>query len=225
MPGRTHPLITDHTYHIFNRTIEHKMVFEDSEICRIFLDIVWYYRSSYAHLRFSNFRKLPQELKQSYEKKINDKRSFRVSILAYCIMPTHYHFLLRQNQTQGISFYISQIQNSFTRYLNLKYERAGPIFLHTFRSKPIQSEEQLKHVSRYIHLNPFSSGIVADIENLSKYPWSSFKEYVFLSNHILSDPTNVLSFFANNRERYKRFVLDNGEHQKMLEYCKYSNRW
>ncbi|OGK45561.1 hypothetical protein A3I50_03535 [Candidatus Roizmanbacteria bacterium RIFCSPLOWO2_02_FULL_37_9] len=225
MPGRPHPLLTDYTYHVFNKTIDQKRLFEDKDLCQMFLNIIWHYRSTNSYLRFSNFKKLPEELRKPYAKKINDKRSFRISILAYCIMPTHYHFLLRQNQNTGISRFVSQIQNSFTRYFNRKHERSGPIFLQTFKSKPIISEEQLKHISRYVHLNPYSGRIITLIEDVREYPWSSFSDYISLSKAKLSEPENVLSFFKNNKERYRKFVLDNSAHQKMLEYCKYAEKW
>ena len=135
------------------------------------------------------------------------------------------HFLLRQNQNTGISRFVSQIQNSFTRYFNRKHERSGPIFLQTFKSKPIISEEQLKHISRYVHLNPYSGRIITLIEDVREYPWSSFSDYISLSKAKLSEPENVLSFFKNNKERYRKFVLDNSAHQKMLEYCKYAEKW
>lgn len=225
MPGRPQPLVTEYIYHIFNKTIEGKRIFEDAVICHAFIDICKYYRSSGSFLKFSIFRKLSISAKQHFEQKINDKRLFRISILAYCIMPTHYHFLLRQNQKKGISTFMSQLQNSFTRYYNIKKERAGPIFLQTFKSRLIQSEEQLKHVSRYIHLNPFSNALIERIEDLNQYPFSSFSDYASSSNIRLTEVNYLLSLFNKDKERYKRFVFDNAQHQKMLEYCKYSNRW
>lgn len=225
MPGRTYPLVTNNIYHVFNKSLDHKKIFENTT-SNLFLQIVRYYRSTYStFLRFSNFEELPIELKLQQENKIKDIGSFSISILAYCIMPTHYHFLLRQNQDKGISKFISQIQNSFTKYFNFKYQHEGPIFLHTFRSQPILSEEQLKHISRYIHLNPYSSKLLNEVEEIEKYPWSSFSEYLKQNDSNLSQPENILSFFNENKERYRAFVLGNAAHQKMLEYCKHATRW
>jgi len=224
MPGRKHPLLTGNIYHIYNKTIERRAVFV-GEYCDKFIQTARYYRSSQSILRFSNFQKLPETLFSIYEKKVTDKRTFRVIVLAYCLMPTHYHMLIKQIQDKGISFFISQIQNSFTRFYNIKSSRTGPIFLEKFKSKLIVSEEQLKHTSRYIHLNPFSSGLIKKVPQILKYQYSSLAEYFNSSNKSLSNPNIILSFFANDKKRYKNFVLNNAEHQKMLEYCKYSNKW
>jgi len=140
-------------------------------------------------------------------------------------MPTHYHLLLQQNQEGGISTFLSQLQNSFTRFYNIKTHRSGPIFLQKFKSKPILSEEMLKHVSRYIYLNPYSSGLIKTIDEIKNYSHSSFFEYIIEDAHTLCDIDYILSLFKRDRKRYEDFVLDNAEYQKTLEYCKYSNKW
>lgn len=224
MPGRPHPLITGNIYHIYNKTIEKREVFIE-RYCDVFIKTACYYRSSQSILRFSNLKKLSPTLLDYYEKRVLDERTFRVTILAYCLMPTHYHILIRQNQDKGISFFVSQLQNSFTRFYNLKSLRTGPIFLEKFKSRPIISEEVLKHVSRYIHLNPYSSGLIQKTNEIERYPYSSFFEYAESRGRSLCDPTIILSLFDGDRKRYHDFVLDNAEYQKTLEYCKYSNRW
>ncbi len=225
MPGRLHPLLTGNIYHIYNKTIENKAVFVE-KYCNKFIQTARYYRSSQSIFRFSNFQKLPSMLLNYYLKKVSDKKTFRVTILAYCLMPTHYHMLIRQNQDKGISFFVSQLQNSFTRFYNLKLLRTGPVMLEKFKSKPITSEEQLKHVSRYIHLNPYSGKLVKNINNIKNYPYSSFSEYFkSTEDNILSDPSIILSLFNKNRKKYEEFVLNNAQHQKTLEHCKHSNKW
>lgn len=77
------------------------------------------------------------------------------------------------------------------------------------------------HVSRYIHLNPYSGGIVKTIEELEKYPWSSFKDYIQDANNKLITKKDLLAYFNFDKDRYKRFVLSNAEHQKTLENVKY----
>lgn len=164
-------------------------------------------------------------MQHQYLDMISNINSFRVSIIAYCLMPTHFHFLLRQEQEHGISMFISQIQNSFTRYFNIKNERKGPLFLHKFKSVHIASEEQFTHVSRYLHLNPYSSKIVPTNNELASYPWSSFHEYINDEPPKLCNTSFILSHFQNNKVKYRNFVLNNAEHQKTLEYCKYTTKW
>ncbi len=225
MPGRQHPLLNGQIYHVFNKTIDGRRVFINDAYNKLALETVSYYRSSQAIMRFSNYRKLPSKLKYYYEQKIYKADTFRVSIVAFVLMPTHYHFLLRQNFDSGISTFLSQIQNSYTRYYNLKNERKGQIFLDRFKSKPIYNDEQFKHTSRYIHLNPYSGGIASTIFQLENFSWSSFREYLDESIQSICDKSILLSFFNNDIGRYRKFVLNNKEHQKMLEYCKYTNKW
>src|SRR5205823_11981573 len=111
-------------------------------------------------------------------KRLSDPNTFRVEILCFCIMPNHWHLLVRQKVDRGISKFLSDAINSLTRYYNILHERSGPFFLPRFKSVAIRSEEQLIHVSRYIHLNPYSSGIINNFEDLINYPWSSFRGYM-----------------------------------------------
>lgn len=224
MPGRKHKLLNGEIYHIYNKTLASTKIFVDDDICSKFLATVSYYRSSALSMRFSNFQKLTYIHRRCYEEKTNSKSTFRISILAFCLMSTHYHFLLRQNQENGISFFMSQIQNSLTRYINIKKQKIGQIFLDRFKSKHIHNEQLLKHVSRYIHLNPFSGQIVGKKKLLIEYPWSSLPEYLGLLSNSLCETEKILDLFGKNPLRYKRFVFDNAAHQKMLEYCKYTNK-
>lgn len=114
---------------------------------------------------------------------------------------------------------MSDILNSITRYYNVLHKRKGPLFLPQFRSQVILSREQLIHVSRYIHLNPYSSGLVNQLHELESYPLSSFREY--LTDENICNCEIVLSQMQDRAEAYRKFVLDNADYQKTLEYCKH----
>lgn len=93
-------------------------------------------------------------------------------------MPNHFHLLLKQTKENGISKLVANFQNSYTRYFNLKNERVGPLFQGVFKALRVKTDEQLIHVSRYIHLNPYSSSVIKSFEELKRYPWSSVEEYL-----------------------------------------------
>jgi len=224
MPGRPHLLITGEIYHIYNKTINKNKLFSVDFNCEKFMEDIWYYRSFASLIKLSNLNKLNVEFRKSYLDKIVCKDSFRVSILTYTLMPTHYHFILKQNQDNGISNFISLIQNSFTRFYNIKNNSNGPVFLHRFKSKPITTEEQLKHTSRYIHLNPYSSGLIKDISDLGEYPWSSYKDFIYPSKENICETNQILALFNNDYFRYKKFVVGNADYQKTLEMCKYAEK-
>lgn len=224
MPPRLTPLITGQYYHIFNRTIENKKLFIDSGISSLFLQLLSYYRSEKIYCSYSYFRKMPVDAQLQIRMMLQQKKYHKLIILSYCLMPNHFHLLIRQKSDNAVSKFMSDVLNSFTRYFNCMNKRKGPLFLPRFQAKHITSREQLIHVSRYIHLNPYVSNIVR-IKALSDFTFSSFGEYLNMKKSNLSDTSIILSEFGNDPERYKSFVINHADHQKMLEYVKHAEKW
>lgn len=129
-------------------------------------------------------------------------------------MPNHFHFLLKQENEVGISKYLSDFQNSYTRYFNINHNRTGPLFMDQFKAVRIESEQQLIHVSRYIHLNPYSGFLTKNLTELENYPWSSFKNYLLQEN--LAEYKIILDLFSS-KDKYKSFVLDQADYQRKLK--------
>lgn len=225
MPPRQTPLIAGYTYHIFNKTIEGKKVFENDVHAQLMLSLLSYYRSSQVRLSYSRFRKLQAVYQLQMMKMLLKKRFFKVDILSYCLMPTHFHLLLKQNADGGISKFISDVLNALTRHLNLQNERKGPLFLPRFQAILIRSREQLIHVSRYIHLNPYSAGLVTAADRLGEYPWSSYATFISEVQDVLCDTRVILAEFDRNKKSYEDFVLSNAEYQKARELIKHTENW
>ena len=139
-------------------------------------------------------------------------------------MPTHFHLLIKQKKSKGISRFLSNVLNSFTRTYNTYHRRKGPLFLPQSKGVKITSRQQLLHTSRYIHLNPYSSNITTSIDELLKYPWSSITEYLSNENdkmsNKLTNSKHILRLFENNRDQYIKFIVDNADYQRKLEYIK-----
>lgn len=224
MPGREEIFLNNRYYHIFNKTVGSQRIFEDSYNCKSFLRRITYYRSSITSVSLSTADKLPSKTNDRIWRLVGLKKYFKIDLIAYCLMPTHYHLLLRQSQEKGISQFISDTINSFTRHINVKHQRKGPIFLTKFKAVRIHNREQLMHVSRYIHLNPYSSTIVHRIQDLIKYPWSSYYQYVTGSKGIINTEF-LMNKFENNFFLYQRFVEDQAEYQKTLEMAKHAEKW
>ena len=127
-----------------------------------------------------------------------------VEVVAYCLMPNHFHFILKQSREKGISRFISDVCNSYTRYFNLRYDRVGPLFQGNFKAILIDSEEYLLHLSRYIHLNPHNAYMVSDPK---LYQWSSLSEYIGVSNESFCRKEEVLSSFSPTNT-YLSFIND-----------------
>lgn len=224
MPARDEIFVNNHFYHIFNKTIDSRSIFEDGAYCNAFLKIILYYRSTQANMSYSEFKKLEDSIKLKKEQKLICRKYFRLKIVTYCLMPSHYHLLVRQVVDNGIINCIANTINSFTKIFNLKQERSGPLFLPRFKSVLIRNEEQLKHVSRYIHLNPYSSGLVSSYSKLINYRWSSLRNYVSDHEDEICDTTDLSSLFGSNKTRYRKFIEDNADYQRSLEFIKHSNK-
>lgn len=149
--------------------------------------------------------------------KINDKL---VDIICFCLMPNHFHLLLNQLKDNGISKFMANLQNSFTRYFNTKHERIGHLLQGQFKAVLIEDDNQLLHVSRYIHLNPYSSYVVKDLESLEQYLWSSFPEYLGKVAAEICNKEIILSQFKDKKD-YKKFVFDQADYQRRLEEIKH----
>jgi putative transposase len=161
---------------------------------------------------------LPLKKKETSLKKLRESKRL-VEIIAFCLMPNHFHLLLKQLQKKGTSTFMRNFQNSYARYFNTKYHRSGALFQALFKAVRIETDAQLLHVSRYIHLNLVSSFLV-EIKNLENYPWSSFPEYMKSRSLEFVDPDLVLKQFKTEKD-YKKFVFDQADYQRKLQEIKH----
>ncbi|MEK7109124.1 MAG: transposase [Patescibacteria group bacterium] len=97
-----------------------------------------------------------------------------VAIGAYCLMPTHFHLLIKELKPGGITKFMQKVGTSYTMYFNIKRERVGGLFVTPFRSKHINDDRYLQQVAQYIHLNPHET---VGLKELRNYPYSSFPDY------------------------------------------------
>ncbi len=218
MPRRLLPLVEGQIYHVFNRGIDHRPTFSDKRELNRAMSSIDYYRFVNTPLRFSKFLKLSNADRNKQLDKI--KTSMRlVDILGFCLMPNHFHLLLRQTYESGISKFLSTFQNSYTKYFNTKNERTGPLFLGQFKAVLVETEEQLIHVSRYIHLNPSTSYVVKDFESLLNYSWSSLAEYME-KKELMCETETILNFFKSRKD-YVDFLKDQVGYQRELDRIKH----
>ncbi len=215
-------LATGEIYHIYNRGVEKRLIFtryRDYERAR---EMIWYYRYRRPPLRFSHYKDIPRAARDFYIQRLVLQPQ-KVTVFCYALMPNHFHFLLRQEQERGITEFLSTFCNSYAKYFNTKYKRVGPLFQGEFKAVRIENNDQLLHVSRYIHLNPSSSFIVKP-EKLLSYPWISLREYASSRDPQICNTKEILSQFSQT-EKYLTFVFDqvgyqrslNGIHQEIFE--------
>ena len=209
----------DEIYHIFNRGVEKRPIFMDKRELARGIKTLDYYRFANLPLKLSKFLALPESEKSKFIQKVHDKNQKVVQILSFCLMPNHFHFLLKQKKENGISIFAANFTNSYTKYFNTKHERVGPLFQGAFKAVRIESEEQLMHVSRYIHLNPVSSFLVKP-EELEYYLWSSYPEYLGSSLSSIVNKEQVMDLFPS-KEKYRQFVMDQVDYARELEQIKH----
>lgn len=214
MPGRKLPLVTDEIYHVFNRGINRQPTFISKREFQRATATIKFYRFSKPPLRLSKFLRLENERRDEILKSLTTAKLL-IEILAFCIMPNHFHFLLKQKEEGGIAKFLSNFQNSYTRYFNTRNQRDGSLFLDQFKAVRIESDEQLMHVSRYIHLNPHTGYVVKSLSKLPDYQWSSLPEYLRNSSQLV-EINFILSFFSNP-DKYKEFVFDQADYQRRLK--------
>ncbi len=215
MPLRKTVLATGETYHVFNRGVNHQPIFIDKRDYPRALEIMSFYRFDKPSLRFSFYNRLPLEEKAKFWKKLEEKNQKIVTFLCFCLMPNHFHFFLRQEKENGISKFLANFQNSFTKYINTRHTRSGHLLQGQFKAVRIETENQLLHTSRYIHLNPYTSFIVNTVNQLKSYPWSSLPQYIRDDGKGICETNDILSSFSSNKQ-YLQFVLDQKDYQRTL---------
>ena len=210
MPGRILPLVNNDVYHIFNRGSDKRDIFLQSRDYGRFVKTFYYYQFEGPKPKFSTLNK------NNLTRFNPTQNSKLIEIFSYCLMPNHFHFLIKQLKTNGISIFMSQTSNSYTKYFNTKFKRVGSLLQGTFKSVRIETDEQLIHVSRYIHINPVVSGLISKPQN---YEWSSYSEYVDgISGYCSTDL--ILGLFAS-REEYRKFTEGQIDYGKSLELIKH----
>ena len=220
MPIRFLPLVTDEIYHVLNRGTGAIPIFRRYRDYTKFKEAMFYYQNTDPPFRFSKFLKLAFKERLVLKEKMKRRKNFWVEIIAYCLMPNHFHLLLKQVKDQGIFHFMRLLQSSYSHYFNLKYKRKGGLFEDRFKAIRVETDSQLLHLSRYIHLNPYSSYLVKDLSALLKYPHSSLPEYLDHKKPQLCQKEIVLDQFPN-RSAYKEFLLDRADYQRSLEEIKH----
>lgn len=212
-------LAEDQFYHVFNRAIDRQTIFSTKWECKRALETLKFYRFADLPFKLSQLLNLPESDRQKIIINLNQNNKKLVEIIAFCLMPNHFHFLLKQLKENGISKFVANFTNSYTKYFNTKHERRGHLFEGLFKAVLVENNEQLLHLSRYIHLNPVSSFIIKP-DSLEKYDWSSLQEYLNISKENLCSKEIVLNNFPSIEE-YKKFITNQIKYAQELEKIKH----
>jgi REP element-mobilizing transposase RayT len=172
MPRRKDEFVVGEHYHVYNRGVNRETIFFERDNYVFFL------------------RRLRELLLPDH-----------ISVLVYCLMPNHYHLLLRLTSNE-FSARMQAFGTSYSKAINKRLARVGPLFQSRFQAKHVDSEEYLLHLSRYIHLNPLVAGLV---HCLAEWEFSSYPDYTGRRQGTLPDMAAILTQFPS-RQSYQQFV-------------------
>jgi len=152
-------------YHIYNRSVAGELLYRAVEDYRDFL---------------KRFKILTEK--------------YSLSVFSYCLMPNHFHFLIKQNSDKPVNLLFNSLLSGYVQRYNNKYQRAGRLMSNKLQHKAIDSDNYLIYVIRYIHLNPMNAGLVDD---LSHWEFSNYLEWIGLRKEKLVDPSVRESYYSS----------------------------
>ncbi|RMG00715.1 MAG: hypothetical protein D6726_10860 [Nitrospirae bacterium] len=209
---RKQPLVTGSIYHVFNKSISGYRIFRTKKDYNRMLEMIKFYKYESPPVRFSAY--INRKNKDSFFERYFTDREHLIEVIAYCLMPTHLHLVLKQLSDKGISVFMKNLLDSYTRYFNTKNNRKGPLWQGRFKSVLIEDDEQLLHLTRYIHLNPTSDDLVEKPED---WKYSSYNKYLCKSEEGICNYSEYIEMEAGE---YKRFVESRQDYQKSLNILK-----
>jgi REP element-mobilizing transposase RayT len=172
MSSRRSPWFKNEYYHIYNEGCDHRIIFMDEADYAFFMGRMFHYAEQ-----------------------------FKVKLVAWCLMPNHYHFLAHQTDATTAGKIAQYTCNSYSKYFNRRHRRRGTLFASSYKVKHAHSKSYFIHLFRYIHANPALAGLV---DRPEEWPWSNFSDFMHKRSWSRLDP-RFLSVVKNPQE-YAAFV-------------------
>ena len=141
-----------------------------------------------------------------------EPRELLVDILAFCLMPNHFHLMLRQRVDGGVTKFMRKLGTGYTNYFNQKYARVGALFQGVYKMTHINRESHFIYLPFYIHLNPLDmvepkwrEGEIMDFNKtvnfLESYRWSSYMDYIGKKNFpSVTQREFLMKFFGGSKQ-------------------------
>jgi putative transposase len=214
MPIRTKNIITGEIHHILSKSIAKFQIFRDDAEYMRMQETLRYYRNQFVPVKFSSYLELKNKNK-FFDSRINVEQRL-VDIIAYSIMPTHIHLVLKQIKDNGIVDFTRKILNSYARYFNTRTKRRGPLWESRFKNVLVETDEQLLHLTRYVHLNPVTAYLV---DKPIGWMFSSYGEYV-RQDEVEKPLCNYSKVLSIDPKEYRRFVRSRIDYQRELADAK-----
>ncbi len=199
----------DYIYHIFNRGVDKREIFSDDSDRQRFLACLYHFNDT-AQVR--NIDRVCD-----IQSRTNDDRDKLVEILAFTLMPNHFHLLVKPLIEDGVSEFMKKIGIGYTHYFNIKNERSGSLFQGKYKFVRIEDDEQLNYIPYYIHFNPaelvdsgWKEKKVQDSQKvfdfLKSYRWSSLRDYLGQDNFSQIIDKGVLTDYLGSPEEFEKEI-------------------
>ncbi len=174
MSNKTIHIQSSQTYfHVYNRGVNREQLF----------------------LEQRNYAYFLRRMEQGYD-------PMHLTIIAYCLMPNHFHLILKQREPGAIPSFMKKVCDGYAKAINRSLDRSGHLFQGPYMMKPIGSDEYLLHLSRYIHLNPVRAQLVSRPE---QWEFSSYRSYITDDDEGLARISVVMNVSGGAKE-YRKFV-------------------
>ncbi len=173
-------IINEH-YHIYNRGAHKEPIFRDATDYLRFLQLL-YVANSVKSVRFYNL-----DLNRIFSYNRGDTL---VDIIAYCLMPNHFHLIIEEKMENGTSKFLRKLCTGYSMYFNFKYDHSGTIFQGSVKSKHVGNDDYFRYLIQYVHLNPYGieepemmkatkqEHLDEAIAVSREYEYSSYKDYL-----------------------------------------------
>ena len=162
-------------YHFYNRGAHRRSIFNEEET---YLFVLW-------------------RVKQYSE-------SLGLTLLAYCLLPNHYHFLVRQEGEQAAGLLPQRVFNSYSKAYNKRYQHSGTLFESNYKAIAVTNDAYILNLCRYIHANPVLHGLAEQVDD---WPYSNYLEWIGERDGVLVDHSFVQSHFPGAGS-YREFVAE-----------------
>lgn len=201
-------------YHIYNRGVEKRLIFQDEQDYAVFLSYLKTYLLPKDEKQLRNSLADPN---LNYKEKDGILKLLRlnnfagdIKLIAYSLMPNHFHFLLKQESANAIDYFMNSLATRYTMFFNKKYKRVGSLYQAVYKAVLVESDQQLLYLTSYIHRNPLPERFIPKEKILSvlhSQP-SSLPEYLGEKQTNWICPEEILTFFSKTNQRlsYKSFV-------------------
>ncbi|MEA3272907.1 MAG: transposase [Patescibacteria group bacterium] len=209
--------VEEEYYHIYNRGVDKRKIFMGDEHKDR-------YRFLHDLFEFNDEKYAPAFCRRNLDTRCPtvgsaDLRKRLVEIICFCLMPNHFHLILKQLKEGGISAFMHKMGQGYAKYFNRKYDRSGALFQGAFQAVHVRTDEQMMHLSRYIHLNPvdifqpkWKENGINDLKGirdfLKNYRWSSYLDYIGTKNYpsLINREFIMKSYFKDEKD-YEKFVM------------------